>query len=330
MESIAVLSRGAFRTYVAQILASGPPIKPYALISFRDPLVNPVDAPGCTQRLDLICHDVGETISELPGPTPSQAAQIVAFVRALQAPHLIVQCEIGVGRSVATAAAILQAMGCDDYSEALAKGTHNRRLYKMLAQEFGLPVQTEPLVALAVRIKYPWDRFATLLNSLRRQRYGNWKLVAVSDGPPGSAGRVPPADDWELIETPVKRGLWGHPYRQLGIDRCLELGAQYVGLSNDDNYYVPGYLEQMIGTMTRERADFSLCQTVHSYLAWGVMPATPQTGFTDVGNWLAAAQLIRQVPFVGTDVFSDGVFVEQLAAKAQRIVTINKPLFIKN
>ena len=71
-----------------------------------------------------------------------------------------------------------------------------------------------------------------------------------------------------------------------------------------------------------------LCQTLHAYCGCQIVPAEPRIGCADVGNWLAAADLIRQVPFTETDPLADGRFVERLAARA--VVRVDRPLVVKN
>lgn len=301
----------------------------YALISFRDPFLPECRASRACRRLDLVLHDLSQEVPNLPGPQHQHAAAIRAFIAELPPLlPLIIQCEAGIGRSVATAAALMRHQGDEGYREVLKLGTHNRRLYKLLSAELGLDVPAEPLVALAVRIKYPLDRAAAFFTSLKRQRYDNWRCFMVLDGPHEPASDLFAGVTW--VETPVRRGLWGHPYRQLGIDQCLAAGAAYVGLNNDDNYLTPGYLEQLVSALQEADADLVVCQTLHAGLGWQLLASEPKVGCVDVGNWLAAADLIRQVPFQETDYYADGRFVESLAAKARRIVRLERPLFVKN
>ncbi len=124
-----------------------------------------------------------------------------------------------------------------------------------------------------------------------------------------------------LIETPKPLGLWGHPYRQLGLDACR---GEFIGLSNDDNYYVPGYLEQMLVAL--RNADLAMCQIVHSYKSWDVAPPGQ-----DLGSWICRASLVRRVPWPGEDFNADGRYLESLKELAQgRIVEVQRPLFVHN
>jgi hypothetical protein len=95
-------------------------------------------------------------------------------------------------------------------------------------------------------------------------------------------------------------------------------------LSNDDNYYVPGYLEQMLAAL--DEADIAMCQALHSYSGWGVVPAG-----TDLGSWIARAALVRQVPWTGQDFTSDRDYLQSLVALAPgRVAMVQRPLFVHN
>jgi GT2 family glycosyltransferase len=178
-----------------------------------------------------------------------------------------------------------------------------------------------------VRIKYAPDRLKLFILSMQRQRYDNWELVAVTDGPNEAATRmVTETNDprIRLIETEKRLGRWGNPYRQRGLDACR---GDYIGMSNDDNYYVPGYIEQMLNALGGT-ADVVLCQALHSYSGWSVVPAGAGT---DLGAWIARASLVRKVPWSGQDFSSDLDYLMSLLALAPgRVATVARPLFIHN
>lgn len=284
------------------------------------------DHANVRQRLDLIFNDTSGDFGIVRAPTEGDAKRILAFVAKHRAttPHLVFQCEVGIGRSVAVQAAVERIHGGDP-TPALERGTHNRRLYKVLLQAAGLAPEPEPKVSLAVRLKYAPDRMQAFLLSIQRQRYDNWELVFVTDGPNAAARElVARTDDArvKLVETEQPRGRWGHPYRQRGIDACT---GDYIGLSNDDNYYVPGYFEQMVAALRREDADLALCRMLHSYWGWQVLEAGH-----DLGSWLAKRALVERQPWTGDDFFYDAQYLEQLRKRAAKTVVLNRPLFIHN
>lgn len=277
-------------------------------------------------RLVLIFNDVLETFAGGRSPSPEDAALILNFVRSHpSAPMLVVQCQVGVGRSQAVAAALGDIFGNAEMSRRIRRnGTYNRKLFALLLKAAGLSPEAEPLVSMAVRVKYAPDRLQLFLLSMKRQRYQNWELVAVTDGPnPEAVQLVRDFGDKRIriIETPTRLGRWGHPYRQLGINACE---GEFIGLSNDDNYYVPGYLEQMVNAL--DGADIALCQTAHSYSGWNVAAVG-----ADLGCWIARSTIVRSTPWTGAAFDSDGVYLKALLAKAgSRVARIERPLFIHN
>ncbi len=300
---------------------------PSAVISMADSeaqLAAIKDSANVRARLNLIFNDATDEFQLVRPPSMDDARRILEFVKDHgDAPFLIVQCQVGVGRSQAVQAALYKILG-GDYQAVLHGGTYNRRLYHLLLAAANVAADPEPLVSLNVRVKYAPDRLQLFALSMRRQRYENWEVVAVTDGPNPAAARLV-AEMQEprvrLIETEKPLGCWGHPYRQLGLDACR---GEFIGMSNDDNYYVPGYLEQMIFAL--EDADLALCPMLHNYHAW-----TRAAAGGDLGCWLARATLVRQVPWPGSHFSADEEYFKALSSLARdRVTVLDRVLFVHN
>ena len=284
------------------------------------------DTANVLKRLDLIFNDSSGDFGIVHSPTQEDAKRILAFVAKHRdaIPNLVFQCEVGIGRSVAVQAAVERIHGGDP-TPALDRGTHNRGLYRKLLLAAGIEPDPEPKVSLAVRLKYAPDRLQAFLLSIQRQRYDNWELVFVTDGSnPTAREHIERAGDArvKLVETPKAMGRWGHPYRQRGIEACT---GDYIGLSNDDNYYVPGYFEQMVGALRRADADLALCRMLHSYWGWQVLEAGH-----DLGSWIAKRSLVARHPWQGDDFFYDAKYLDQLRRNAAKTVVVDRPLFVHN
>jgi hypothetical protein len=278
-------------------------------------------------RLDLVFNDSRDDFGLVRSPSEEDARKIVEFVRAHKdsAPHIVFQCQVGIGRSLAAYAATLRIHGADP-RPALYQGTHNRALYRKMLGVAGHPPDVEPLVSLVVRVKYAPDRMAAFLLSIQRQRYDNWELIFVTDGPnPAAVELASRTGDAriKLMETQKPSGRWGHPHRQAGIEAAA--GA-LIGLSNDDNYYVPGYLEQMVNALERDNADLAMCAMLHSYWGW-----KPIEAGNDLGSWIARRELVRQTPWMGDHFFYDAQYLDLLKKNAAgRTTVVDRPLFIHN
>ena len=282
------------------------------------------DSQNVLAQLDLIFHDANESFHEVRPPTNEDARRILDFVRANSPiPHLVFQCQAGVGRSRAVLAALMKIHGVDP-KEVLHQGTYNRGLYRKLLSVAGMAPDPEPLVSMNVRVKYAPARLRLFLLAMQQQRYENWEVVAVTDGPNDPAARlVAEMQDQRirLIQTEQRLGCWGHPHRQLGLDACR---GEFIGMSNDDNYYVPGYLEQMLHAL--EDADIAMCATLHNYISWGA--TFPGEG---LGCWIARQWVVRQVPWPGIDFEADRQYIKSLTELPQvRVAKVNKTLFVHN
>ncbi len=284
------------------------------------------DWSGVVDRLDLVFNDASEPFQIVSPPSAAHGETIFRFVKKQfenKVPNLVFQCQVGIGRSHAAFAAVLKIMG-QDPKPILVKGTYNRRLYRHILAAAGVTPDPEPLVSMNVRVKYDPERLHLFLLSMRRQRYENWEVVAVTDGPnPKAVELVRSIGDQRItvIETAESLGRWGHPHRQIGIDACR---GEFIGMSNDDNYYVPGHLEQMMNVAGN--ADLILCRCLHSYFGWSMMDEG-----MDLGAWIARAALIRRLPWTGTEYTSDLKYLKQLKALAAgRIAEVKRPLFIHN
>ena len=285
------------------------------------------DEANVVARLDLVFNDCRDDFGEVRAPSDEDARRLLEFVRAHlgKVPNTVFQCQVGIGRSLAAYAAVLKLHGGDP-RPALYKGTHNRNLYRKILAAGGMAPDPEPRVSLVARLKYAPDRMTALLLSIQRQRYDNWELVFVSDGPNAAAREVVEQHGdarVRLIETREPAGRWGHPYRQLGIEACT---GDLVGLTNDDNYYVPGYFEQMANAIERESADIALCQALHSYWGW-----RPIAEGRDLGSWIARRELVRRTPWAGDDFYYDAEYLQALLGNAGgRVAKVDVPLFIHN
>jgi len=322
--------------------------EPFALVSFRDPgmpKVVPHPDNKIVKRLDISCHDLpaGTHGSGLRPVNGHDALAIWNFVEK-QEPDcsVLFQCNAGVGRSVACLVAFEERDNLPGWEKSLEPGTHNISLRDQLRLCFGLPEEPNPLVSMVIRLKYPTNRMAAFYMCMARQRHRNWELIGVTDGPSADhaetwkalfevervTAKMPRLRD--LIETPEVRGLWGHPYRQLGIAAAT---GDWIGLSNDDNYYTPNYLEVMLRAAQQSSADLVVCDVLHSYRGWKPTRNEPgEYGSVDVGAWLARRDLMDKVPWSPDgDMFHyDGRYFKKLCDAATGVARVTRPLFIHN
>ena len=202
------------------------------------------------------------------------------------------------------------------------------------------PIVGEPGVTLVIASYLPGDErrqaaLFCLLHSLRAQSYPRWKAVVVHDGPlpeePAYAAlrqQIAQLDQRiTFVETAKREGSYGHPHRQPYASR---VETEFVGFSNDDNYYCPVYFEAMLSELTQRRADFAFCDMVHSHRNWQPMTTAARSHHLDVGAFIVRTELVRATPWVDMNFAGDGTYIEALAVKAKLCVKVPACFFVHN
>lgn len=187
-----------------------------------------------------------------------------------------------------------------------------------------------PKVSLAVAAYNRHDPLLTLLYSLKSQSYTNWEAVIMHDGPCDRTlcGAIAGLNDGRirLCETDTRAGQYGHPHRKRAADLCT---GDYIGMTNDDNYYVPVYFEAMLHALTSTDAAFAHCDMIHDYWDWAYFSTKPRRARIDLGCFLAKADLVKGTPWRNFTEEGDGIFIEELAAKG-KVVHLPMCLFCHN
>lgn len=175
-----------------------------------------------------------------------------------------------------------------------------------------------------------------LVASFQAQTYDRWRLLVVHDGPASDTAARCLAElatdpRVETYITPERKKQFGHPHRQAAIDR-LTSTCDWVGLTNQDNYYAPVYLEWMlaVGTNPKRPREFIYCDCVHSHKQWRPLVTEPRSGRLDLGGWLASAALARQVRFDKFAFNGDGDYINKLRQRAKGIEKVPAVLFVHN
>jgi predicted protein tyrosine phosphatase len=286
----------------------------------RDLLAPIYDQENVAASLDCIFAD------NEGAPTADDAMRIAQFLNdaALntRVEHIVAQCQVGIGRSVAVCAAYAAAHGRRWEEMAV----YNRTLYKLLLTEFGIPIPSEPLVSLAVRVKYDAATLMGFLLSLQRQRYDNWQAVLFTDGlrpdVQSLIGSITGANI-VLAQNSIAKGRWGHPYRQIALELCE---GDWIGTNNDDNYLTPGYIEQLVRAGERSGAGVVVCPAVHRYSGWGVCRAGD-----DLACWIARRDIVRQVTWDDYSFTGDAAYLKKLIEAANgKVAEVPRMLVVKN
>src|SRR5262249_14326027 len=126
------------------------------------------------------------------------------------------------------------------------------------------------------------------------QTYQNFEVLVVHDGPGDGGVRESVslfADErLRYVETPERYNDWGNTPKAWG---SLQATGEWIGHSNDDNYYAPVYFEMMLGALLREDAQFAYCNMIHSHHGWTPFDTKPVAGYIDAGGWICHTDIVN-------------------------------------
>jgi len=178
--------------------------------------------------------------------------------------------------------------------------------------------------------------YPQIISSLILQTHQNWKLLLIHDGPDTfGVEKLVPKDDRIVFQATKKRGgSWGHYIRQVALEQCQD-DADFVTITNADNYYTPVYCQYMIKEFERRpKAVAVYCEKIiHSYTAWKVMDQKLQVGFLDCGGVMLKLKEAAAVGWKDISTHSaDWIFFKDVIDRygADRFYKVGGCLFVHN
>ena len=164
-----------------------------------------------------------------------------------------------------------------------------------------------------------------------------WNLHIVHDGPAPDDIKdiIALYDDPRITfcETPQRNGLWGHPNRKWMIEQLPNNFSDYVLITNDDNYYVPTFVERFLAEGNRHTG-FIYCDTVHSYMDYEVLKTRIKECEIDMGSFAVRIDVAKKVGFKHMYEQADGRYAEECAIECLkhqlRVAYLPKAYFIHN
>lgn len=167
-----------------------------------------------------------------------------------------------------------------------------------------------------------FQMYPAIIPSLICQTHPNWELVLVNNGP--DAGGVAPvvhsyADPRVLFCTfPVETGHYGHPIRKWVLEEMragrIAGDADYVVVTNADNYHVPTYIEKMLaGFRARPDTVAAYCaQMVHNYIGWGIIDCRLELGHIDAAGVMVRKSVACDVGWRSLEHSSDWTYFSDI------------------
>lgn len=186
-----------------------------------------------------------------------------------------------------------------------------------------------------------YDRYIPIrifLHSFLMQTCQQWQIHIIHDGP-ASQSVMDVVNSYhdpriQYYETPIVNGHWGHPNRKIALRQLPTNHRDYVLITNDDNYYVPKFVEFFMKECRKENVGFVYCNTLHSYLNYTVLNTEITENLIDMGSFIVKLDVARRVGFNGIHFSADGTYAVACAnycrVRKLRIVKIPEILFIHN
>jgi GT2 family glycosyltransferase len=169
-----------------------------------------------------------------------------------------------------------------------------------------------------------------LIGCMRVQTWQNFEILVYHDGPSDiTREAVMKMGDPRVkyFETEERLGGFGHHMRAMGIK---EATGNYIGITNDDNYYAPVYLEAMLSSLITSGADVSYCNMIHSHQQWRPFDTFHQGGRIDAGGWIGRSEVIKSTEWHDLGFCGDGTYINDLVSKGTRFVKIPGYFFVHN
>ena len=177
-----------------------------------------------------------------------------------------------------------------------------------------------------------------LIDSFMVQTDPRWVLHIIHDGP--ALNEVKDVINLykgehrvRYQETPQCNGNFGHVNRKMMLEKLAGACDDFVLITNDDNYYVPAFVEYFLKASTSE-VGMMYCNTVHNYIQYDVLYTRVKECFIDMGSFVVRMDVAKAVGFTQTHHSADGYYAVHCAeycnAHRLRILYIDKPLFVHN
>ena len=237
-----------------------------------------------------------------------------------------------------------------DYRAYLNRVTEFNNLFKMKKVTFICPI---------------YNSFPEIISSLINQTHHTWELILVHDGKneTGLKALIDIINDSRItyIETPERKGNWGHYYRQFYLNEIKEgriaPDTEYIVISNADNHHVPVYCEYLLnGFIKNPDAVAVYCsQMVHGYMSnqqinsftelqpssdlkwdtyrWGIINCRLQLGYIDCGCVMIRKDAACEVGWRDIETHSsDWTYFEDVIKKfgPEKWVKVAGALFVHN
>jgi hypothetical protein len=167
----------------------------------------------------------------------------------------------------------------------------------------------------------------------------NWLMTIIHDGPASEEVLKTVAlykDDLRIVffATDTRQGNWGHSNRKTFLSMIGGNPGDYVLITNDDNYYVPMFIDLMLKEALLPQVAIVYCDFLHHNYCYDAISSKLKINHIDMGAFIVEIGLAQEVGFTHDEPAADGYFAEETHETALRkglkAVHIPKALFVHN
>ena len=161
-----------------------------------------------------------------------------------------------------------------------------------------------------------------LVDSFLVQTNPNWKLYVIHDGeiPPNVLDIIKQYNDERITfeYTKVRTAHSGFPNRDMMIKKTVGADEDFVMSTNDDNYYPPTFVDEMLKLIT-PTAGIIYCNMIHSHFGYSVLSTVLQVYYIDLGAFAVRLPLAKRVGIKASSDIADGLFAQDCLTECLRI-----------
>lgn len=187
-----------------------------------------------------------------------------------------------------------------------------------------------------------YDAFPEIISSLICQTHTNWELLLIDDNQSSKRTQniVATVNDNRIKHIPRPRfdaKMYGHPHRQWALQQMkkdrLATDANYVLITNADNYYLPNYLTAMIAGFANPNIIATYCASMlHSYVSWKLISCRLALGHIDCGGVIIRKEVACDTGWRSFEHSSDWTYFSDILLKhpSPKWAKIEGTLFVHN
>jgi hypothetical protein len=203
------------------------------------------------------------------------------------------------------------------------------------------PTPTIAIICVAYKRYGP---LKVLVQSFLNQMASNWTLSVYHDGYDEGFERVMQSFAQEGGEKNSYRCLlerYNDSDHSLGAEALKHVTSEYVLMTNDDNYYVPLFIQLITQAIQETAADVVYFDMIHSHQNPGKRPLPPYSYFPtaykrdsiDIGAAVVRSSLALQAGIRDRAFDADATYFEDIArikGPTLKLHKLNRGLFVHN